>query len=266
MRREINILWVEDNLNARVKDLQSEVKSIIQDSLYEVNIYDAKEMQCFEFSNECRDCSQRENCNKAVLRDHRIDIIFSDNNLSVEEEGVDFLTRYRSNGNFKYYILYSNLDESDIVNKITDRLNNNKKVHLFSNFDFISLSNWEERIDEAIAAFLNNRNRMDELRNIYIVENSIIEDVLSDLYEGDYFNKINEYSSDQKLDNDTKGLWHSIRKDRNTLAHGTITFENGLNIAKNKGDFVSESEYKEKMEALKNLTDVLKSKDDIFNN
>jgi len=252
MKREINILWIEDNLNSNVRTLQREVKKIIEDALYEVNIFNTDEMKCFD--------EEDKNCGESILKDRRIDLIFSDNNLG-REEGVDFLTNYRLEGNFKYYILYSNLNEEEIIEKIADRLHSNKQVHLFSNFDFMSLNTWRDRIDDAMDAFLNNRNKMEELRNIYIVENSIIEDELKQhVTSQTYFDQINDYCSQKGIDNSIKSLWHKVRKDRNALAHGNVTFENGYNIvAGSNGISISETEFKDKLEQLKELTDILKS-------
>lgn len=267
MRREINILWIEDNLTSAVKDFQHEVKSIIRSSLYEVHIFNADTLQCIDFKNgECENCSDKLSCKKSILRDHRIDIIFSDNNLGYGIEGVDFLTKYRLNGEFKYYILYSNLDEADIVDKISQRLKQNKKVHLFSNFDFLSMNNWQDRIEDSVTAFLNNRSKMDELRNIYIVENSLIEDWLRQKnYTGDYCAQIANYCGNKNVRSDFISLWHDVRKDRNVLAHGNISFNSGYNKAVgNSGRVVSENDYTEKMQNLKRLTDALKQLDSDF--
>lgn len=201
-----------------------------------------------------------------MLRDNRIDIIFSDNHLSNGVEGIDFLTKYRLDGEFKYYVLYSNLDETDIVDKISEKLKENRKVHLFSNFDFISMNNWLDRVDDTVAAFLNNRSKMQELRNMYIVENSLIEDILKNKkYCGKYNDQINSYCSNEKIDSTVQTVWHNVRMDRNVLAHGVISFEQGYNVATgSNGREVRENDYDSKMSDLKMLTDEIKKHDPLF--
>ncbi len=253
MNRKINILWIEDNLSKTVKRFQKEVKNIIEKAYYKVDIINVKEMYKTLKSNE--------EFGENILKSHHIDLIFSDNSLPNNEEGIDFLTKYRLSGEYKYYILYSSLNENDIIKKISDKLNENKKVHLFSNFDFISLKNWEDRIDDSIKAFLNNRSKIEELRNMYIVENALIEDELESKSTGRNYKKLIEnYVSDKPEYGNIKVKWDEVRKDRNVLAHGRISFENGVNIVTGKnGRVVSENDFEAKVNALKELDEALKN-------
>ncbi len=246
MRREINILWIEDELETiRIKRFQKLVKEIIEESYYKVYIINAL---------------NKTEADKKLQENH-IDLIFSDYNLAENKTGVEFLTEYRNDENYKYYILYSNNEEREILNKIIDQLENNGKIHLFSNFDFVSLSNgYEDRTEEAISVFLNNRNKIEELRNMYIVENSLIEDELkSKGIKGNYKKSIKKYVSDNYQYGYIKDKWDKVRNDRNVLAHGVVSFKNGINIVTGKdGRIVSEKDFKDKVNALKELDEELR--------
>ncbi len=245
MRREIAILWIEDDKKSVVRQLQNEVEKIITDAYYQSKIIEVSNVESA----------------KEKIKTMHIDLIFSDNNLSSDKEGVDFLTEYRSEGKYKYYILYSNLDENQIVEKIIKKLEENKKIHLFSNFDFISLNDWQDSIDDSIKAFLNNRSKIEELRNMYIVENSLIEDKLKVECSSNYNYKklIETYVRSNPQYGYIENRWHEIREDRNTLAHGKPSFENGINIVTgNEGRVVSENDFENKVKALKELGEELK--------
>ncbi len=243
MRRKITILWIEDNLNNTIEELQEEVKKIIENAYYEVEILNVSKKIDAE----------------RKLKEKHIDLIFSDNNLTENEEGVDFLVEYRLSKKYKYYILYSNLSEKEIVDKITLKLKKYNKIHLFSNFDFISLNTWQDRIDDAMEAFLNNRNKLQELSNMYIVENAIIEDRLKELnFNGQYFQMIQDYIKNNSINNSIGNLWHEVRLDRNALAHGRIEFKNGFNIVIGSNEReVSEKDFDNKVNNLKKLNDEL---------
>ncbi len=245
MNRKINILWIEDEDKATIKELQDEVKAFIEKAYYDVQIFNVKNEQAA----------------KKELKIQHIDLIFSDNNLSNNEEGIDFLTEYRSNSNYKYYILYSSLNESDIITKISSKLEEKAQIHLFSNFDFISLNNWHERIDEALEAFLNNRNKIEELKSMYIVENAIIEERLKTILKLDesYQKLIDAYTKKFAVNKKTRNLWHKVRMDRNILAHGVREFKNGYNIIKNDKKKISEQDFGTKINQLKQLNDELKN-------
>lgn len=246
MRRKINILWIEDELETdRIKRFQKLVKEIIEEFYYEGYIISALNKKAAE----------------KKLQENHIDLIFSDYNLTENKTGVEFLTEYRNNGNYKYYILYSNNEEREILNKIIEQLRNKGKIHLFSNFDFVSLSKgYETRMEEALDVFLNNRSKIEELRNMYIIENALIEDKLKIILSSNrkYIDLIDEYVSGNNVDSDTANLWHKVRIDRNILAHGTIEFENGYNIAKDdKNRIVSEENFEKKISCLKELDEKL---------
>lgn len=107
---------------------------------------------------------------------------------------------------------------------------------------------------------------MQELRNMYIVENSLIEDKLRQKnFYGDYINQITDYYSSETIDPSVQYVWHNVRMDRNVLAYWKISFEQGYNIATgSNGREVSENEYNSKISDLKSLTDELKKHDPHF--
>lgn len=252
MTRIIRILWIEDDVNDVINEMEQIVKEEVNNRLYECEVTYVKNVkEAYQEMNELY-----------------IDIIFSDFNLEENgKTGLDLLTELRTSNNFKYYVLYSNNPQSVITKDVTDKINETKKMKLFSNFNFFSTGNdYATELDEIIQQFMDEKSKIEQLRNIYIISNAILDDQISDLVVGsDYCDRINNYlnkyfTGEQRRE--LASLWHEIRKERNAFAHGNQSYgNNNWNVSfKNLSFDVNSNNYKDYLEKISKLEKLLESK------
>ena len=218
MERTIRVLWIEDDANEVTNSMIEIVEEEVRKRLYECEVTSVANIDdAFSKMNEIY-----------------IDIIFSDFNLGrTGGSGLDFLVKLRGSNNFKYYVLYSNNPQTAITKDVTDKINETQRMKLFSNFNFFSAGDdYANELDDIVQHFMDERSKIEQLRNLYIVNNAIIDEQLQSLVLGkDYFERINNFISDKHSSTicDKKtlmDLWHKIRKKRNAFAHGTQTYSN----------------------------------------
>ena len=136
-------------------------------------------------------------------------------------------------------------------------------MNLFSNFNFFSRGDKpEEDLDEIIQHYLDERSKIEEIRNIYIIKNALIDDKLkySSIEGNDYCQRINKYCNDKGIDSNIKSLWHEVRQMRNVFAHGEQKFQKNewaIKLKYNKKPiYINDATYKD---YLKKIYDLEKS-------
>ncbi len=258
MPRKIRVLWIEDNYSALVKEMIDVVKFEIDQMMFDVEVFEVNNLT---EANE-------------YFESKYIDIIFSDYELEANVKGLDYLLKLRGNNILKHYVLYSNNDQNMIASEVVNKFNENKKMKLFSNFNFFSTQNYENELEDVITHFVNNKSRIEELRTAYILFNSKIDDILDvkGTVGNNYCERINNYlancSNDPNKIRKIKVLWHEVRIVRNALAHGKQEFCNSEWMFYINGNaiVVDVNEFKKYLKKLKDLEQDLSDIDrDFFN-
>lgn len=120
MRKDISIIWLEDEMEDAFQDNLRVVKKAIEDKGYQL------------IDDNCYLCESIEDARK-ILDDSskRVDFFISDFNLGEEDvsgidNGIEFLNNVRSRDNYKqFFILYSkNYDEmkDTIIKKLMRKI------------------------------------------------------------------------------------------------------------------------------------------------
>lgn len=250
MARTIRVLWIEDDRNDVIIDMQNIVKEEIEDRLYKCKIINVKNVE--EAYN--------------AMKKSYVDIIFSDFNLEEDgKTGLDLLVELRTLNNFKFYVLYSNNPQLVIIKDVTDKINEKKKMKLFSNFNFFSAGgDYISELDEIIQQFMDERSKIEQLRNIYIITNAILEDQIS-VSGCDYCECIDKFVKENftgEEEKDILSLWHGIRKERNAFAHGSQVYsDNNWKVSLNGLSFnINSFNYKDYLEKISKLEKILEEK------
>ncbi|MEG0358989.1 MAG: hypothetical protein RR598_06975 [Anaerorhabdus sp.] len=248
------MLWIEDNINETINNMIKIVEDEIKERLY----------QCVVF--------RVANIEEAYIKmnESYIDIIFSDYNLEEEgKTGLDLLADLRMKNNYKFYVLYSNNPQDVIARDVAEKIINFQRMRLFSNFSFFSAgSKYENELEEIVEQFMDEKSKIEQLRNIYIICNSILDDQLCSLsiMGCNYYERINKFIEDKFTGNDkitAKNLWHKVRKKRNAFAHGTQVYVNGGWEITGEGlpmFFVNDHNYKDFLKEIEDLESLLKQK------
>jgi hypothetical protein len=225
MRQEINILWLEDDLTT---DAHSNRKEIVEDILGNKG-YEAKIVEFKAF----------EDARKELVSVKRYDFFISDFNLDSPETGLNYLEEIRDRNGFKQFvILYSNNNYDTIKSDVIDVLKH-KKLDIFSNFTFFSVSDTleEQHFEHAINVILCRWDELNALRGRFMCENAEIEHLLREklndnnpdhsyrkLFEDFFREKVRpnraNLSPRNKRDYDKlKSEWSALIDKRNSLAH-----------------------------------------------
>lgn len=225
LRQEINILWLEDDLTMDAHTYRKDlVEDILKDKGYKAQI---KEFKTFE------------DARKELVSAKRYDFFISDFNLDESETGLNYLEEIRNRNGFKQFvILYSNNNYDTIKSDVIDVLKH-KKLDIFSNFTFFSVSDTleEKHFEHAINVILCRWDELNALRGRFMCENAEIEHLLREklndnnpdhsyrkLFEDFFREKVNLRRSN--LSNDKKNEYRSLKQrwselidKRNALAH-----------------------------------------------
>lgn len=184
MRKDISIIWLEDEMEDAFQDNLRVVKKAIEDKGYQL------------IDDNCYLCESIEDARK-ILDDSskRVDFFISDFNLGEEDvsgidNGIEFLNDVRSRDNYKqFFILYSkNYDEmkDTIITKIDEEDN----LGLLNNTMIINLSFPSDvainrEFQKAIEISLSKWDELNALRGEYMSENAEIEYELKKILDVD---------------------------------------------------------------------------------
>ena len=126
MRKEINVLWLDDNNDDDVLKMQQIFESVLDSNGYKANIIGANNYD--EADSLMNDKSKR------------IDFFVSDFSLEEDKSGIDFLIKVRKSGKVKeHFILYSNNSKDSIRKSIKAVINEDlRNIDLLSNYYFFS--------------------------------------------------------------------------------------------------------------------------------
>lgn len=260
MRGIVEIVWLEDVLNSRehlhrVKSVENIIESKGYESEIEQvnNLAEAKEI----LTNPGR----------------RVDFFISDYNLDGGETGLEYLIEIRKKEFYnQFFILYSKNDYNEIKQGVIDKLEENK-IELFSNFNFISLSNSTPeiiRLDfaKAVDISLSRWDELNAIRGLYMCEHAELESKLRERYPmytekdktyKDLFLKLKNSMTDtyRRLYGADFDEWSRLIDYRNLLAHTSEGFdsEKGFYIKSNIDDdlIIYERNLDEDRTRLKNL-------------
>jgi len=235
MRRDISIIWLEDEMEDAFHDYLKIVKKAIEDKGYQL------------LGDNCHLCESIGDARK-VLDDSskRIDFFISDFNLGEEyangiDNGIDFLSDVRSRENYKqFFILYSkNYDE--IKETVITKINKEDNLGLLNNTMIINLSSPSDEVIErefqkAIEISLSKWDELNALRGEYMSENAEIEYELKKIlnvdltdsrnYKSLYRDFKNNHLSKRDITHNTSLLndWMQMIDKRNSLAHSKEEF------------------------------------------
>lgn len=235
MRRDISIIWLEDEMEDAFHDYLKIVKKAIEDKGYQL------------LGDNCHLCESIGDARK-VLDDtsKRIDFFISDFNLGEEYEngidnGIEFLNDVRSREKYKqFFILYSkNYDE--IKETVITKINEEDNLGLLNNTMIINLSSPSDEVIErefqkAIEISLSKWDELNALRGEYMSENAEIEYELKKIlnvdltdsrnYKSLYRDFKNNHLSKRDITHDTSLLndWMQMIDKRNSLAHSKEEF------------------------------------------
>lgn len=238
MRRDISIIWLEDEMEDAFHDYLKIVKKAIEDKGYQL------------LRDNCHLCESIVDARK-ILDDtsKRIDFFISDFNLGEEyengiENGIEFLNDVRSREKYKqFFILYSkNYDE--IKETVITKINEEDNLGLLNNTMIINLSSPSDEVIErefqkAIEISLSKWDELNALRGEYMYENAELEYLLRkkcpDYPEDKPYRELvkNYFIHELKLNNDLKRRdierykflnhikenWLMLIDRRNALAH-----------------------------------------------
>lgn len=235
MRRDISIIWLEDEMEDAFHDYLKIVKQAIEDKGYQLLI------------DNCHLCESIGDARK-VLDDSskRIDFFISDFNLGEEyangiDNGIDFLSDVRSRENYKqFFILYSkNYDE--IKETVITKINKEDNLGLLNNTMIINLSSPSDEVikrefNKAVEISLSKWDELNALRGEYMSENAEIEHELKTIlgvqfedyrnYKSLYTDFKNTHLSFRDIEDNEQLLteWFQMIKKRNALAHSKEQF------------------------------------------
>ena len=235
MRRDISIIWLEDEMEDAFHDYLKIVKKAIEDKGYQL------------LGDNCHLCESIGDARK-VLDDtsKRIDFFISDFNLGEEYEngidnGIEFLNDVRSREKYKqFFILYSkNYDE--IKETVITKINEEDNLGLLNNTMIINLSSPSDEVIErefqkAIEISLSKWDELNALRGEYMSENAEIEYELKKIFNVDltdsrnykslYRDFKNNHLSKRDITHNTSLLndWMQMIDKRNSLAHSKEEF------------------------------------------
>ena len=235
MRRDISIIWLEDEMEDAFHDYLKIVNKAIEDKGYQLLI------------DNCHLCESIGDARK-VLDDSskRIDFFISDFNLGEEyangiDNGIDFLSDVRSRENYKqFFILYSkNYDE--IKETVITKINKEDNLGLLNNTMIINLSSPSDEVikrefQKAIEISLSKWDELNALRGEYMSENAEIEYELKKILKVDLADSRNYKSlygdfknnhlskRDKTLNKSLLNDWMRMIDKRNSLAHSKEEF------------------------------------------
>ena len=235
MRRDISIIWLEDEMEDAFHDYLKIVEKAIEDKGYQL------------LTDNCHLCESIGDARK-VLDDSskRIDFFISDFNLGEEyangiDNGIDFLSDVRSRENYKqFFILYSkNYDE--IKETVITKINKEDNLGLLNNTMIINLSSPSDEVikrefQKAIEISLSKWDELNALRGEYMSENAEIEYELKKIlnvdltdsrnYKSLYRDFKNNHLSKRDITHNTSLLndWMQMIDKRNSLAHSKEEF------------------------------------------
>lgn len=235
MRRDISIIWLEDEMEDAFHDYLKIVEKAIEDKGYQL------------LTDNCHLCESIGDARK-VLDDSskRIDFFISDFNLGEEyangiDNGIDFLSDVRSRENYKqFFILYSkNYDE--IKETVITKINEEDNLGLLNNTMIINLSSPSDEVikrefQKAIEISLSKWDELNALRGEYMSENAEIEYELKKILKVDLADSRNYKSlygdfknnhlskRDKTLNKSLLNDWMRIIDKRNSLAHSKEEF------------------------------------------
>lgn len=235
MRKDISIIWLEDEMEDAFQDNLRVVKKAIEDKGYQL------------IDDNCYLCESIEDARK-ILDDSskRVDFFISDFNLGEEDvsgidNGIEFLNDVRSRDNYKqFFILYSkNYDEmkDTIITKIDEEDN----LGLLNNTMIINLSFPSDvainrEFQKAIEISLSKWDELNALRGEYMSENAEIEYELKKILDVDptdcrnYKSLYNDFKREHLSyrDRGTHRMllndWIQMIDKRNSLAHSKEEF------------------------------------------
>ena len=235
MRRDISIIWLEDEMEDAFHAYLKIVEKAIEDKGYQL------------LTDNCHLCESIGDARK-VLDDSskRIDFFISDFNLGEEyangiDNGIDFLSDVRSRENYKqFFILYSkNYDE--IKETVITKINKEDNLGLLNNTMIINLSSPSDEVikrefHKAIEISLSKWDELNALRGEYMSENAEIEYELKKILKVDLADSRNYRSlyrdfknnhlseRDKTLNKSLLNDWMRMIDKRNSLAHSKEEF------------------------------------------
>lgn len=235
MRRDISIIWLEDEMEDAFHDYLKIVEKAIEDKGYQL------------LRDNCHLCESIGDARK-VLDDtsKRIDFFISDFNLGEEyangiDNGIEFLNDVRSREKYKqFFILYSkNYDE--IKETVITKINKEDNLGLLNNTMIINLSSPSDEVikrdfQKAVEISLSKWDELNALRGEYMSENAEIEYELKKILNVDlkdsrnYKSLYRDFKSNHLSQRDiilnTQLLndWMQMIDKRNSLAHSKEEF------------------------------------------
>lgn len=227
MRKTINILWLEDDLQSTAHKSRTKiVGDILKEKGYEANIIPKG---TFEEAKE------------ALENTERIDFFISDFNLEQENTGLSYVEEIRNSKGYKQFvILYSNKSNSALKEDVSSYFNlPTTSNFVFANFTFFSVGNRlvKQNFEEAINVILCRWDELNALRGRFMCENAEIEYLLreklevtpeNDSYRENFDRFFREkvrlsrpnLTSDKKRKYESlKQRWSDLIDKRNALAH-----------------------------------------------
>lgn len=229
MRKTINILWLEDDLQSTAHKSRTKiVGDILKKKGYEANIIPKG---TFEEGKE------------ALENTERIDFFISDFNLEQENTGLSYVEEIRNSKGYKQFvILYSNKSNSALKEDVSSYFNlPTTSNFVFANFTFFSVGNRlvKQNFEEAIDVILSRWDELNALRGEYMYENAELEYLLRskcpsypkdktyrDLVKSYFKNELQVNETLKRRDNkkyrnliDIRDNWLLLIDRRNALAH-----------------------------------------------
>lgn len=238
MRRDISIIWLEDEMEDAFQDYLDIVKQAIKDKGYQLLDDNCYLCESIGEAREILDDSSK-----------RIDFFISDFNLGEEyangiNNGIDFLNDVRSRENYKqFFILYSK-NYVEIKETITTKIDEENNLGLLNNTMIINLSSPSDEVikrefQKAIEISLSKWDELNALRGEYMYENAELEYLLKkkcpgypentpyrELVKNYFINKLKLNNDLKRSDykrysylNNIKENWLILIDRRNALAH-----------------------------------------------
>ena len=215
MRKTINILWLEDDLQSTAhKNRTKIVGDILKKKGYKANIIPKG---TFEEAKE------------ALENTERIDFFISDFNLEQENTGLSYVEEIRNSKGYKQFvILYSNKSNSALKKDVSSYFNLPETSNfVFANFTFFSVGRnrlVQKNFEEAIDVILSRWDELNALRGEYMYENAELEYLLR--------NKCPDYPEDKPYRELVKNYFINELKLNNNLKRRDIENYKYLNNIK----------------------------------
>lgn len=230
MRLDFNVVIVDDDFNNKVKRRSIDSLILRLEEYINKKGFTSKFFKYLSMNDFLT--------NKSICGDQhlgRIDLQLSDNNLQgQDQDGIDLYLKLKETKLTCDFILYTRSDIDEIVNKLSQDLNDKKDPNLFTRFTFVARASdpsdldWHNPIFHTIDHIISKREEINHLRGLFAQVTAKIHNRLKTLignHRLDFESSIDTAWERKIIDSELKKWLHTQRLRRNSIIHNDETYD-----------------------------------------